>query len=145
MSSLRQRRQGTHKQVPVSVLKPGVRAVLVTSRQKQKGSAYERLIVGYLRTQGYDVDRTRAGWTDDRGDVHGMEHPVLGPFTFECKNHKAMDLAGWLAELDREVAANGGGLGAVIHKKRGDASGENQYATLPLWMLVQLLTEAGYR
>ena len=122
-----------------------MRTVLVTSPQKQKGSAYERLIVDYLRNQGFNVDRTRAGWADDRGDVHGIQHPVLGSFTVECKNHKAMELAGWLAELDREVAANGGGLGAVVHKKRGDATGENQYATLPLWMLVQLLTEAGYR
>jgi hypothetical protein len=56
-----------------------------------------------------------------------------------------MDLAGWMAELGREIAANGGGLGAVVHKKRGEASGENQYATLPLWMLVQLITEAGYK
>lgn len=56
-----------------------------------------------------------------------------------------MDLGGWMAELAREVAANGGGLGAVVHKRRGEGSGENQYATLPLWMLVQLLTEAGYR
>ncbi len=119
--------------------------LLVTSPQKQKGSAYERNIVLYLREQGFNVDRTRAGWADDRGDVHGIEHPVLGPFTIECKNHKAMELSGWMAELDREVAANGGGLGAVVHKKRGESRNENQYATLPLWMLVQLITEAGYR
>lgn len=117
----------------------------MTSPQKIKGSTYERLIVTYLREQGFNVDRTRAGWADDRGDVHGVEHPILGRFTFECKNHKTMDLGGWMAELAREVTANGGGLGAVVHKRRGDSSGENQYASLPLWMLVQLLTEAGYR
>lgn len=117
----------------------------MTSKSKVKGSAYERLVVSYLRGQGFDADRTRAGWADDRGDIHGIQHPVLGRFTFECKNHKAMDLAGWMAELGREIAANGGGLGAVVHKKRGEASGENQYATLPLWMLVQLITEAGYK
>jgi hypothetical protein len=56
-----------------------------------------------------------------------------------------MDLSGWITELDREITANGGGLGAIVHKKRGETGGENQYATLPLWMLLQLLTEAGYR
>jgi hypothetical protein len=56
-----------------------------------------------------------------------------------------MDISGWLKELERERRSNGGGLGAVVHKKRGDAKPEEQYATLPLWMLVQLLKEAGYR
>ena len=117
----------------------------MTNPQKQKGSAYERAVVQYLRNQGFNVDRTRAGWADDRGDVHGIEHPVLGRFTIECKNHKTMDLSGWLTELDREITANGGGLGVVVHKKRGQISSEDQYATLPFWMLVQLLREAGYR
>ena len=118
---------------------------MMPSPQKIKGSTYERLIVDYLRAKGFNVDRTRAGWADDRGDVHGIQHPVLGSFTIECKNHKAMDLAGWMAELDREIAANGGGLGAVVHKRRGKANSEDQYATLPLWMLVQLIVEGGYR
>jgi hypothetical protein len=117
----------------------------MTSPQKRKGSAYELLIVDYLRSHGYDAHRTRAGWTDDRGDVHGISHRVLGNFTFECKNQKAMDLSGWLTELEREREANGGGLGAVVHKRRGQVAAEDQYATLPLWMLVQLLKDAGYR
>ena len=43
----------------------------MSNPQKNKGSAYERSIVNYLRSAGFDADRTRAGWTDDRGDVHG--------------------------------------------------------------------------
>ena len=121
------------------------KVLLMTSPQKRKGSAYELLIVEYLRSQGYDCDRTRAGWSDDRGDIHGIAHRVLGNFTFECKNQKTMDLSGWLTELEREREANGGGLGAVIHKKRGETKAEYQYATLPLWMLVQLIKDAGYR
>ena len=114
--------------------------------QKTKGSAYERLIKDGLADAGYDdAERTRAGWSDDRGDIHGISHPVLGAFTFECKNHKALNLAGWVAELDRERHANGGGLGAVVHKKKGETTAAQQYATLPFWMLVQLLIEAGYR
>lgn len=117
----------------------------MTNPAKQKGSAYERVIVYYLTSQGFDAERTRAGWADDRGDIHGIRHPVLGNFTFECKNQRAMDLSGWLGELEREREANGGGLGAVVHKRRGIADAEAQYATLPLWMLVSLLIEAGYR
>lgn len=117
----------------------------MSNPRKQKGSAYERVIVTYLTLQGFNVERTRAGWSDDRGDVHGISHPVLGNFTIECKNHKSLDLAGWLGELERERVANGGGLGAVVHKRPRVTDSEQQYATLPLWMLVQLLTEAGYR
>lgn len=117
----------------------------MTSPQKRKGSSFELHIVEYLRSHGYNCERTRAGWKDDRGDIHGVSHRVLGNFTFECKNQKTMDLSGWLKELEAEREANGGGLGAVVHKKRGAGSAEDQYATLPLWMLVQLLKDAGYR
>lgn len=116
----------------------------MTSKAKQKGSAYERLVVQYLRDEGFSVDRTRAGWVDDRGDVHGLLGPDGKPFVVECKNHKAMDLSGWLAELDRECASAGADLGAVVHKKRGETSGAQQYATLPFGMLVSLLKQAGY-
>jgi len=111
----------------------------VTNPQKAKGSAFERLIVNYLRGHGFRVDRTRAGWSDDKGDIHG----ITG-FTWECKNQKALNLSGWIKELLAECQNAGTRLGAVIHKKRGTTDAADQYATLPLWMLVQLLKEAGY-
>ncbi len=117
----------------------------VTSAAKTKGSAYERSIVNYLRGCGFRVDRTRAGWSDDRGDIHGVTSSTDGQqFVFECKNHKRIDLAGWVNELDIEISNAGSSVGAVIHKKRGTTEGAEQYATLPLRMLVQLLQEAGY-
>jgi hypothetical protein len=112
----------------------------MSNPQKNKGSAYERSIVDYLRQCGFRVDRTRAGWTDDRGDIHGVDG-----FTWECKNHRAINLSGWISELLVECKNAGTELGAVVHKKRGTTNGEEQYATLPLWMLVQLLKEAGYK
>ena len=115
-------------------------ASAMTNPQKQKGSAYERTIVNYLRECGFGVDRTRAGWTDDRGDIHGIEG-----FTFECKNHKSISLAGWVSELLIECVNAGTQLGAVVHKRRGSTDGGEQYATMPLRMLVQLLKEAGYK
>lgn len=117
----------------------------MTSKSKIKGSAYERDVVSYLRDEGFSVDRTRAGWVDDRGDVHGLQGPNGEPFVIECKNHKAMDLAGWITELHRECANALAVVGAVVHKKRGATGGADQYATLPLGMLVHLLREAGYR
>lgn len=112
----------------------------MTNPQKAKGSAYERLIVNYLREHGFGVDRTRAGWSDDKGDIHGVDG-----FTWECKNHKSLNLAGWIKELENECRNAGTTLGAVVHKKRGTTDPGEQYATLPLRMLVQLLKEAGYK
>lgn len=117
----------------------------MTNPQKEKGSAYERSITGYLRECGFTVDRTRAGWTDDRGDIHGVVSPAGKPFVFECKNQKRIDLSGWTSELRNEIANASGILGSLVHKRRGTTNAEDQYATLPLGMLVQLLKEAGYK
>ena len=114
----------------------------MTNRNKAKGDAYERSIVDYLRACGFRADRTRAGWTDDRGDIHGIGW-LDSPFTFECKNHRGDNLPGWIDELCREITNNQGLLGAVIHKKRGVTDAGGQYATMPLWMLVHLLKKAG--
>lgn len=113
--------------------------------QKAKGSAYERSIVTYLRDMGFAVDRTRAGWADDRGDIHGVTSPAGQPFVFECKNHKGLALAAWVGELQAEIDNAGGVAGVVVHKKRGTTDPADQYATLPLWMVVKLLKEAGYK
>jgi hypothetical protein len=115
----------------------------MSNPKKNKGDAYERSIVDYLRESGYGVDRTRAGWTDDRGDIHGISRESV-PFTVECKNHKRDNLPGWIGELMAEIANNGGLLGCVVHKRHGTTDASSQYATLPLGMLVQLLREAGY-
>jgi Holliday junction resolvase len=117
----------------------------MTSAAKQKGSSFERLIVNYLNEMGFDCERTRAGWTDDRGDIHGVCSAQRVPFTFECKNQRRIDLAGWTKELITEIRNAKGEIGAVVHKRIGAGGGEEQYATLPFWMLVQLLKEAGYK
>ena len=117
----------------------------MTNPQKQKGSTYERQIVSYLRECGFRVDRTRAGWADDRGDVHGITGPDGLPFTVECKNHQRLNLSGWVSELLTEIANAGGVAGVLVHKKRGTTDPSEQYATLPLGMLVSILREAGYK
>jgi hypothetical protein len=116
----------------------------MTNPNKIKGDTFERSIVDYLRESGFNVDRTRAGWVDDRGDIHGISRDGIA-FTLECKNHRRDNLPGWIAELYSEVTNNRGVLGAVIHKRRGTTIASDQYATLPLGMLVQLIKEAGFK
>jgi hypothetical protein len=116
----------------------------MTNPNKIKGDTFERSIVDYLRESGFNVDRTRAGWVDDRGDIHGISRDGIA-FTLECKNHSRDNLPGWIAELYAEITNNRGFLGAVIHKRRGTTIASDQYATLPLGMLVQLLKEARFQ
>lgn len=115
----------------------------MTNPKKIKGDTFERLIVKFFQESGFNAERTRAGWADDRGDIHGISRDGI-VFTLECKNHARDNLPGWLGELYAEIANNQGFMGAVIHKRRGSTIASDQYATLPLGMLVQLLKEAGY-
>lgn len=119
--------------------------LLVSNPQKNKGSAYERQIVSYLRETGFAVDRTRAGWSDDRGDIHGICSADGTPFVIECKNHQRLNLSGWIKELYAEITNAKGVAGVLVHKRRGTTNPQDQYATLPFGMLVQLLKEAGYK
>jgi len=112
----------------------------VPSASKNKGSAFEREIVQYLREQGWvGAERTRAGWQDDRGDIDGT--PGV---TWECKNQKVLALAGWVDELVVEMQHGNNEVGAVVHKRRGVTDPGAYYATLPLSVYVHLLKEAGY-
>jgi hypothetical protein len=112
----------------------------VPSASKNKGSAFEREIVQYLREHGWaGAERTRAGWVDDRGDIDG----VVG-VTFECKNQKVLALASWVDELVVEMQHGNNNVGAVVHKRRGVTNPSDYYATLPLSVFVHLLKEAGF-
>lgn len=117
----------------------------MSNPRKAKGSKYERDVKDYLNEFGFDTERTRVGWADDRGDIHGITGTDGDMFVLECKNHKTMALSGWVSELEREVGNARAVAGAVIHKKRGTTSVGDQYATLPMYMLVYLLRKAGYR
>lgn len=112
----------------------------LTSPSKAKGSAFEREIVQYLRTNGWTgAERTRAGWQDDRGDIDG----VIG-VTFECKSRRSMELAEWIDELVVEMRNGGNHVGAVVHKRRGVTTPGSYYASMPLDVFITLLKEAGY-
>lgn len=120
------------------------------SRQKQKGTAFESAIVEYLQNQLCDdtIERRALNGTADRGDISGVTfcgHRV----TLECKNENRMRLAEYIREAETEAANDSAHHYAVIHKKRGvgissaQTTGQ-QYATMPLHMLVSIIIEANY-
>lgn len=110
------------------------------SKQRAKGTAAETAVVRYLQDHGFPYAERRAlHGTADRGDVTG-----LGPIVLEVKNHKTIDLAGWLRELETEMVNAGAETGAVVAKRRGTTDAAAWYAILPFGDLVQLLLQAGY-
>lgn len=102
--------------------------------QKNKGDGFERVIVGAIEAVGISAWRTRAGWTDDRGDIAGIDGVVV-----ECKNHSKTDLGGWIKELAREVANAGARRGVVVHKRKGVSDPHEQYVTMTVrdWLAME--------
>lgn len=107
---------------------------------KRKGTAAETAVVRWLQEHGWPYAERRAlHGSADKGDVTGC-----GPVVFEIKNHREHDLAGWVDELELEIANANADTGAVIAKKRGTTDVGDWYAVLPVRILNDLLREAGY-
>jgi hypothetical protein len=99
----------------------------LTSPQKRKGSAAELAVAKWLRKLGWiHAERSRAGWTDDRGDIDGMPGVVV-----EVKNCKTISIPEWLRELEVEIANAQAWTGTVIVKRRGSMNVDDWYAVMP--------------
>ena len=105
----------------------GLGGVLVTSPQKRKGSAAELAVAKWLRKLGWiHAERSRAGWTDDRGDIDGMPGVCI-----EVKAEKKIDIPGYLRELEVEMENAKAWTGTVIIKRRGSTNVDDWYAVMP--------------
>lgn len=112
----------------------------MSSKSKQKGSAAERAVITYLRKVGYTrAERRLAGDVNDRGDVAGVNDVCI-----EVKNHARMELGQWVEELIVEVENAKAKTGAVIHKRKGKGNAKDWYATMPVWLWVDLIQQAGF-
>ena len=108
------------------------------SKSKQKGTAAETAVVRYLKAaNGFPKAERRAlQGSLDKGDISGVDDVV-----FEVKDHKKMELSGWVKELVVEVDNANAVTGAVIHKKRGTLDVGEWYATMPVYMFLSLIRE----
>jgi hypothetical protein len=110
----------------------------MTSRNKAKGSAWERAIVEHLRAAGWPfAERRIAGAAKDRGDIAGVVGVVI-----EAKNTTRTTLAEWIDEAELERANDNAWLGVVWHKKRGKASAADGYVTMTGAQFTSLLARA---
>ena len=87
----------------------------MTTPQKAKGSQFERDTAAYLAAHGFPRAERRygAGNTQDKGDINGVPE-----VTIECKNVARIDLAGFMAEAERERLNAKNFYGVVIIKRR---------------------------
>src|SRR5271169_4802551 len=106
----------------------------MTNRSKQRGTAFETLIVDWLKLNGFPYAERRAlHGSKDLGDIN------IPGVTLELKNCKTMTLAAWLDEAKVEAANAGTEVYAVVHKRRGKGDPGEQYVTLPLAVFARLI------
>lgn len=109
----------------------------MTTPSKAKGDAFERLVVNYLRSNlGAHIDRGRAGASDDRGDVHGIQR-----WTLELKSYSnvATGLRNGLADLAVEQTNTQTPYGAVVLKRHGTQDPAKQLFVMELGQAVNVI------
>lgn len=108
----------------------------MSNPSKQKGTAAEVAVRDYLRANGYlHAERLPTEGAKDRGDLTGIDPRLV----IEIKACKAMDLGGWINEVDREVVNAEADLGVVWHKRRGKTNPSQWFVTMNGADFVQLL------
>ena len=111
----------------------------MTSPQKAKGSRAELAVARYLQEAGWPyAERSRAGWTDDRGDIDGIPGVVV-----EVKDCKRHDLSGWLGELEVETANARAVTGVLVVKRRLHTNPADWYAITRLGDWAAMAKDAG--
>lgn len=113
---------------------------------KAAGSRFERLIANHLndRLYGLRVDRQVKTGARDLGDIAGV-HLAGVRIAIECKNATRLDLPKWTQEAHTE-AANiaevdpiGEAIGVVVHKRHGNGRAEDQWVTMTVNDLINLI------
>ncbi len=122
---------------------PDLRSIM-TNPSKVKGDVWERAVRDHLAAAGFDVERTRAGYTRDHGDLHVGPRVGRGPaLIVQAKNHSRIDLAGWLTQLGAQTADARADHGVLVVKRRQCGAGR-AYAVMELDALLGLLRAAGF-
>ena len=110
---------------------------------KKAGTAFETLVVGYLRNVLHDerIERRAKSGAKDRGDISGLIH-MGGRIVVECKNTTRTNLAGWATEAEVERGNDDAVAGIVVHKRHGKGQPGDQWVTMTLADFASILTGA---
>ena len=109
------------------------------NKAKQKGTAYETAVVRFLAEEtGAWVERRALSGTNDKGDLLG--DGVLSDWCLEAKNHKSIDLAGFVDQAETEARNAGSRWFAAIVKRR-NKNVKDSYVVMPLWLWTELICD----
>lgn len=119
---------------------------------KQKGTAFETLVLTYMRDKGFNrVYRPATKGIYDTGDINGITRTNgrLKQAILQCKNQKTFKLSEWLNDAVTQAGqmeVGGDAIPIVVAKRPriGEKSLGETYALLRLDDLISLLREAGY-
>jgi len=112
----------------------------MSASQRRKGNGYERDLVAWLRDHGRPhIERRLAGGPGDRGDLTGWPGVVV-----EAKNHRQLDLAGWVDQLEVEIEAANAMTGVVVVKRRLVTDVGKHYAICTVERWEALMKAAGW-
>ena len=110
------------------------------SKNKSKGTAFETLIVDYLKQFYPNCERRALQGALDKGDITGVDNR----FVFECKSHNTLNFSGWINEAETERINAEAEVGVVVAKRRGYGKAEDQYVVLTVKNFVKLLNTTKY-
>jgi len=106
----------------------------MTSPQKRKGSAFERLIADYL-AERLPCERIPAGATLDRGDMWTSAAAI------QCKNCRTLSLGAWLRDARDQQRNAGKRLHALVVKAKGTTDPAEQFVVMTLEQFRQMLED----
>jgi len=106
----------------------------MSNPNRRKGTRAELLVAKFLNANGHPkAERSRAGWSDDRGDIDNVEH-----LTVEVKDQRRHDIGCWLKELEIEQKNRGTNHGVCVVKKLGAIKVEDWYAIMTMSEFIKL-------
>jgi len=110
------------------------------SASKAKGTAAETAVTRWFQAHGWPhAERRALTGAYDMGDIN-LEPAIV----VEVKNQKAIALAEFLAETERERINANAEIGVCVIKKRGTTNPGEFYAVTSLDQFAWLLRAAGY-
>lgn len=121
---------------------------MINHTATRAGKKYQRDVMKYLRSRGYDVENLVLTGSQDEGDIL-LRLPMAGPwpgqrrYVIEAKREKGFHIADWTrqAELERNHYADHREMGhmdvgfLVVHAARGKTIGQSYVTTtLDEWL-----------
>lgn len=106
----------------------------MTTPSQVKGDKWERDLVDYFKSEGFDKARRcyGAGVHDGIGDILGIDL-----FTIEAKDQNRIDLAEWVDQAERQRHYSLNPFSVVIAKRRRKKVAD-AYAVIPLFLFIEI-------